>query len=82
MKKIFLFTAIVVMFGFSGTAQRDGFFNDWYDIEERNYNLPEFPDVHGDLYNNDAAPVGSGVLILTTIGIGYAVLKRKDVKKS
>ncbi|MDO5341624.1 MAG: hypothetical protein Q4F69_04130 [Bacteroidia bacterium] len=81
MKKILL-TAIVVMFGFSGIAQRDGFFNDWYDVDERNFNMPEFPDAHGDLYNSDAAPVGSGVLILTTIGIGYAVLKRKDAKKS
>ncbi|MCQ2307697.1 MAG: hypothetical protein MJ000_09085 [Bacteroidales bacterium] len=82
MKKILLLTAIVAMFGFSGMAQRDRFFNDWYDVDERSFNMPEFPNVHGDLYNNDAAPVGSGVLILTTIGIGYAVMKQKNVKKS
>jgi len=82
MKKIFLTTVITLGLVCGAIAQSDGFFNDWYDVDSRNVVLPELPNSHGDLYNSDAAPTGSGVLILTAIGIGYAALKRKDSESS
>lgn len=80
MKKILLLATAIIL-SFNILAQSDGFFNDWKNIEDRDEILPEFPDYHGDLYNSDA-PIGSGVLILATIGIGYAALKRKDGESS
>jgi len=82
MKKIIFFTAIIIMFGFSGKSQSDGFFSDWRYIEDIDHNLPGFPTHHGNSYNSDPTPVGSGVLILTAFGIGYAALKRKDSESS
>lgn len=81
MKKILLLV-IAITLVLNTLAQSDGFFNDWYDVDSRNVVLPELPNSHGDLYNSDAAPAGSGVLILTAIGIGYAALKRKDSESS
>lgn len=82
MKKIYLILALVFMMSLSAFAQHnDGFFR----YEEEPYNrLNETVDI--GLYvptqilgsgQNETAPVGSGLLILTAVGIGYAIRKRK-----
>lgn len=68
---------------FMSTAQSDGFFNDWYDSGSRNENstgggINDF-DIEGE--NNNTEPLGSGLLILTAAGAGYALVKREKLKE-
>lgn len=86
MKKIILTFAVVIAMGISAVAQ-DGFFRSdaggYVDrsgeesgISGVTPNLVEGP-VGGS--NNDApAPLGSGLLILTALGAGYAVTRRRE----
>ena len=60
---------------------KDGFFNDWTDLDnglDRTdpLQMPELPGAHG-MNTNQAAPFGSGLLVLTALGAGYMVAKRK-----
>ena len=82
MKKIIFAIAIVLTLGFTANAQgRDGFFSGWDNNNNRDpeWNTTDFivPNiVLGD--NNDVnAPLGSGLLVLTTLGAGYAVAKKR-----
>ena len=87
MKKILLAIALVLTIGLGANAQRggDGFFNDWNDVGN---GLDKFNDFDNGLRggvpglpNNGGgdqpAPLGSGLLVLTALGTGYAVAKRK-----
>ena len=80
MKKILFAIAIVLMVSFTANAQRDGFFNDWEDVsnglDRDNVSMPELPSYHG-LDDNQEAPLGSGLLVLTALGAGYALKKRR-----
>ena len=82
MKKIFLAIAIVLAVGLTANAQRggrDNFFNDWDDLSnglDRTGVMPGLPNEHG-LNNDISAPLGSGLLVLTALGTGYAVMRRK-----
>ena len=62
--------------GFTASAQNDGFFNwnnNYYDADERLTGIDfSLPDAHGDI-NDHGAPLGSGLLILTALGAGYAI---------
>lgn len=84
MKKTFLTLALVFMASFSMFAQSDGFFNYYNDDI---YNRLDNPNTFGiDLpqsnlgsnHQNEPAPLGSGLLILTVLGAGYVVRKRKE----
>ena len=80
MKKILFAIAIVLMVSFTASAQRDSFFNDWEDVDNRVnvscIDLPTLPGSHG--WDDDInAPLGSGLLVLTALGAGYAVAHRK-----
>lgn len=60
----------------------DGFFTSTYS-EYREENLewgkmPMLPGQHGYQYDYSAVPVGSGLLILVGLGLGYAAIRRKD----
>ena len=83
MKKIILALAIVLTVGLTANAQRggrDGFFNDWDDIsnglDRAGEFTPALPYQHG-LEDNLNAPLGSGLLVLTALGAGYAVSRRR-----
>jgi hypothetical protein len=85
MKKILLAIALVMTLGLSASAQRDGFFN--YDNIYDNrgggdnidyFNLPQ--QGIGSNYNEPGAPLGTGLLIMTALGAGYAVARRKNRK--
>ena len=83
MKKIFLTLALVVAMAFYASAQRhiDGFYNDWdndYDNRLGETLDITMPSAHiGNIDNESAAPLGSGLLVLTALGAGYMVTKRK-----
>ena len=83
MKKIVFALAIVLTMGLTANAQRDGFFNDWDDVGNGLDKIntyeplrdPGFPGGHGG--GDTPAPLGSGLLVLTALGAGYAIARRK-----
>lgn len=80
MKKILLAAALIIAMGFGANAQRDSFFNDWEDVgnglDRDPLSLPALPGSHGE--NTDVtAPLGSGLLVLTALGAGYALTKKR-----
>ena len=82
MKKIIFTIAIVFMMVLSANAQTDGFFTDGGgDAGYRSGGggaLPGLPQGSIGEHNNDQpAPVGSGLLVLTVLGAGYAAYKKR-----
>ena len=85
MKKILFAIAIVLTFGLTATAQSDGFFKNWDNgMGDRTGSTigditPVIPGGTPGEYGDDQdAPLGSGLLILTAIGAGYALKRRRD----
>ena len=78
MKKILFAIAIVLTLGLTANAQRDGFFgnNDNYNREESGLDIG-FPGGHNALTDTNGAPLGTGLFILTALGAGYAVARKK-----
>ena len=88
MKKILLSVAIVLAMGFGASAQRggnDNLFSSWNDVSNGldridNYELnlrdPGLPGSHGG--GDTPAPLGSGLVVLTALGAGYAMKKRRE----
>ena len=88
MKKILFAIVIVLTIGLTANAQgRDGFFNN---LNEDDYNnrigsgnltpvivLPG-DDIFGTNENGNGAPLGSGLLVLTALGAGYAIVRKKS----
>ena len=82
MKKILFTIALVITMVFSVSAQTDGFFTDGGgDAGYRGVGggaLPGLPQGSIGEHNNDQpAPVGSGLLVLTVLGAGYAMAKKR-----
>ena len=80
MKKVFLTIALVITMAFGAHAQ-DGFFRggegDYSGSRNISGTLPGLPQQGVGATNNDqAAPVGSGLLVLTALGAGYAVARK------
>ena len=82
MKKILFAIAIVLTLGMTANAQRggsDGFFL-WNDSNNETFRDTgvEFvlPTGHGS-GDDFTAPLGSGLLVLTALGAGYALRRRK-----
>ncbi|MDO5342518.1 MAG: hypothetical protein Q4F69_08715 [Bacteroidia bacterium] len=78
-KRIFLTVAMMAMVSLQASAQRDGFFNEWKDFDNREImdgDMPNLPGVHGADYDQDA-PLGTGIMVLTALGAGYVVAKRR-----
>ena len=88
MKKILFAIAFVIMMTISASAQIDGFFSAdnmfWDEYRIISGGLPQIPyDSEIGVLSGDIpapVPVGSGLLILTALGAGYTVAKKK--KKS
>lgn len=87
MKRYILIIIFAIGFGLNLNAQynslSDGFFSSTYSEYRENKwvgNMPLLPRTHGSELDYDAeeVPIGSGLLILTGLGLGYATLRRKD----
>ena len=82
MKKILLVLAIVFTMCFGVKAQhgnRDAFFNNWESDNRtggENSLSMSLPGDHG-LTGDAPAPLGSGLLILSALGGGYLIAKKK-----
>ena len=83
MKK-FLFTiALTITLGLTASAQfninTDAFFNDWEQSERLMDGGFSFvlPASHGFGEDTPSAPLGSGLLVLTALGAGYAVARKR-----
>lgn len=80
MKKIFLAIAIVFMVSFGANAQSDGFFRDGGvdDYSGRTDSpTPLVPTGQVGTIPDTNAPLGGGLLILTAMGAGYVIARRK-----
>ena len=90
MKKIIFAIALVVTMGFVASAQRksDGFFNTFESVGNRaDMSNPNdlglgMPNTDLGSDSNSDAPLGNGLLILTAIGAGYAVARKRKNKKT
>ena len=84
MKKIIFALALVLTIGFCANAQfggKDSFFTDWEDVSNGldrldSPTMPGIPNYHG-MTDDVNAPLGSGLLVLTVLGAGYAVARKK-----
>ena len=79
MKKILLAITLTITLGLTANAQRDGFLGN-YSNDEIYRNVDEnlvLPNTHGSVNDYDA-PLGSGLLILTALGAGYALKKKRN----
>ena len=89
MKKIIFAIALIITIGFTASAQRggDGFFNNWDDVGNGLDKFDDFdnglrgggPGTPGHGGGDQPAPLGSGLLILTALGAGYALKKKRDM---
>lgn len=81
MKKLLFTIALLITLSVATNAQKDGFFswngNDEDDIyRDVTTNGLVLPSTHGDIHDYNA-PVGSGIAILTLLGAGYAIKRRR-----
>ena len=84
MKKIFFAIAIVLTLGLTANAQHrnDAFVTDWSASDYNRLGGSAFPAIlSGQLGalegDQPGAPLGSGLLVLTALGAGYAVARKK-----
>ena len=87
MKKILLATAFILVLALGANAQdskSDSFFGNWDNISTRgsdpfdvSISVPS-GQAPGGYDNNVDAPLGSGLLILTVLGAGYAVSRKRE----
>lgn len=79
MKKLLLVIAIVFSMGMSSFAQTDGFFseanNTWRDGDDWGWIVPILPGIDDD--DDVNLPLGEGLLIMCTLGAGYAIGRKK-----
>jgi hypothetical protein len=83
MKKIIFAIAIVMTIGLTANAQSgtDGFFGNYNDNGYDNRDdisgtTPGLPTYLGNS-TDSPAPLGTGLLVMTALGAGYAVAKRR-----
>ena len=83
MKKILFAITLTITLGLTASAQySDGFFNDWDNGLDRTGTGNDIgfvlPSSHGNGLDTPSAPLGSGLLILTALGAGYALKKKHE----
>ena len=84
MKKILFTIALTITLSFGANAQylgmSDSFFNDWTQSDRLDIGGFSFvlPASHGFGEDTPSAPLGSGLLVLTALGAGYALKKKHE----
>ena len=84
MKKILFAIVLTITLGLTASAQfninTDAFFNDWEQSERLMDGGFSFvlPASHGFGEDTPSAPLGSGLLVLTALGAGYALKKKRE----
>ena len=84
MKKFLFSIALTIILGFGANAQylgmSDSFFNDWDQSDRLDIGGFSFvlPASHGFGEDTPSAPLGSGLLVLTALGAGYALKKKHN----
>ena len=87
MKKILLAIALTITLGLTASAQfgGDSFFNNWDNVsngldkyDDFGNGLRDGPGTPGHGGGDQPAPLGSGLLILTALGAGYALKKKHE----
>ena len=82
MKKFLFSIALTITLGLTASAQfnTDAFFNDWEQSERLMDGGFSFvlPASHGFGEDTPSAPLGSGLLVLTALGAGYALKKKHE----
>ena len=88
-KKLMIISSIIILSCCNSFAQSDGFFTSSYseyrDVEnDWGLNMPLLPGSHGyiDDYScvEQEAPLGSGLLILGALALGYFGFKSENLK--
>lgn len=83
MKKILFTLALTITLGFTASAQfnnSDAFFKSWDDDERLDIGnglIYVLPTNHGFDTDSTSTPLSSGLLILTALGAGYALKRKK-----
>ena len=81
MKKLIFAIVMIMTLSVNASAQKDGFFG-WNNNDENTDRYVDngqsflLPSAHGETTDQNA-PLGSGLLVLGALGVGYAVIKRK-----
>ena len=84
MKKIYI-TIMILIMGLCACAQCDGFFGNSGDSyvnrgsDDASALIMPRPEVGS--HENDTVPLGSGLLIMTTLGAGYMLARKKRIVK-
>lgn len=84
MKKFILTIITIISLGFCANAQIDGFFGGWSEGSNDRATSMTVPSAIGmptseiGSTQNETVPLGSGLLIISMLGAGYAVAKRKN----
>lgn len=84
MRKIYLTLALVFALSLNLSAQNDGFFKNFDDDYYNRIDDPVdiglyFPSgMLGSNQNEPGVPVGSGLLILAVLGVGYTIRKNNQ----
>ena len=80
MKKCILTISIIFTMCLGASAQSERFFSSWSDEGARTYsdNTPAVPRDPIGLGQNSKAPLGSGLLVMTAMGAGYALIRKKE----
>ena len=79
MKKILITLAIIITMVLGASAQ-DGFFRESSGGGSRDTDMPMTPSGYpGQISGNFDAPLGSGLLIFTALGAGYALSRKRKL---
>ena len=82
MKKLLFTIVLLITLSVATNAQNDGFFkwngNDEDDIyRDVTTSGLVLPSTHGTGVDYNSTPIGSGIAILTLLGAGYAIKRRR-----
>ena len=84
MKKIILSIIFAIMMSFCANAQMDNIITDWEESNRATFDVtPLLPVAVIGITNDPLAytPLSDGLLVLTALGAGYMITRRKRTQK-